>query len=69
MQLQLKGEVNQSYMTFLRIFLLKRVCAGISTPYVSDNFSNPKWVKLGTLLKNPVEKQKVKYPITERGHK
>jgi hypothetical protein len=32
LHLQLKGELNMSYRKFLRIFLLKRVRAGISAP-------------------------------------
>jgi hypothetical protein len=69
LHLQLKGELNRSYRNILRIFLLKRVLAGISAPHVFGNFNNPKRVKIGTLLKNPVEKQKIKSLVTARGHK
>jgi hypothetical protein len=53
----------------LIICLLKRVRAGISAPHVFGNFNNPKRVKLGTLLKTPVAKQKIKSLVTVRGHK
>jgi hypothetical protein len=49
--------------------MVNRLRAEISAPYVFGNFNNPKSVKLGTLLKTSVAKQKRKSLVTARGHK
>ena len=50
-------------------FQLIRICAGIKSPNRKRNFSKPKWVKLGTLLKIPEPKLKKKSLGTARGLK
>ena len=46
-----------------------RLRAGIKSPNRNSNFFNPKWVKLGTLLKIPETKLKTKSLVTARGYK
>ena len=59
MELQIRNE--KSYRAQIR--------AGMKSPNTISNFFNPKWVKLGTLLKNPEIKLKTKSLVTARGHK
>ena len=46
-----------------------QICAEIKSPNIISNFFNPKWVKLGTLLKIPETKLKTKSLVKARGHK
>ena len=46
-----------------------QIRAGIKSPNTKSNVFKPKWVKLGTLLKNPETKLKTKFLVTARGHK
>ena len=46
-----------------------QIRAGIKSPNAKSNIFNPKWVKLGTLLKIPETKLKTKSLVTARGHK
>ena len=46
-----------------------QICAGIKSPNTISNFFNPKWVKLGNLLKIPETKLKTKSLVTATGHK
>ena len=46
-----------------------QIRAGIKSPNTNSNFFKPKWVKLGTLLKIPETKLKIKSLVTSRGHK
>jgi hypothetical protein len=46
-----------------------QIRAGIKSPNSISNFSRPKWVKLGTLLKTPETKLDTKSLVTARGHK
>ena len=46
-----------------------RLRTGIKSPNRNSNFVKPKWVKLGTLLKIPETKLKIKSLVTARGHK
>ena len=41
----------------------------MKSPNTISNFFNPKWVKLGTLLKIPEIKVKTKSLVTVKGHK
>ena len=46
-----------------------RFRAGINSPHRNSNFFKPKWVKLGTLLKNTETKLKRQSLVTARRHK
>lgn len=46
-----------------------RLRAGIKSPNMISNFFNPKWVKLGTLLKILETKLRKHSLVTARGHK
>ena len=46
-----------------------QIRAGIKSPYAKSNFFKLKWVKLGTLLKIPEPKLKIKSLGTARGLK
>ena len=48
---------------------VQRLRAGIKSPNRNSNFFKPKWVKLGTLLKNPETKLRKQSLATTRGHK
>ena len=48
---------------------MHRLRAGIKSSNRNSNFFKPKWVKLGTLLKNPETKLKRQSLVTARGYK
>ena len=48
---------------------VQRLRAGIKSPNMISNLLNPKWVKLGTLLKIPETKLRKHSLVTARGHK
>ena len=60
-QSELQNRNEKSYRAQIR--------AGIKSPNRKSNFSKPKWVKLGSLLKIPEPKLKTKSLVTARGHK
>ena len=58
---ELQNRIEKSYRA--------QICAEIKSPNTICNFFNPKWLKLGTLLKNLETKLKTKSLFTARGHR